>query len=132
MVALRNPDAEIKFIDTVCLPTKEHQRALERLLDRVEAVVVVGGLNSNNTRELVARCRERDRPVFHVQSAADLDPTWFKSFATLGLTAGTSTLPETIDEVHRALVWIGAGPLQFEECESIGSHLACTADRTMS
>ena len=121
MVALRNPDAEIKFIDTVCLPTKEHQRALERLLDRVEAVVVVGGLNSNNTRELVARCRERDRPVFHVRSAADLDPAWFKNFATLGLTAGTSTLPETIDEVHRALVWIGAGPLKFEESESIGS-----------
>ena len=111
----KNPDAEIKFIDTVCLPTKEHQRALERLLDRVEAVVVVGGLNSNNTRELVARCRERDRPVFHVQSAADLDPSWFKNFATVGLTAGTSTLAETIDEVHRALVWIGAEASQFAE-----------------
>ena len=81
----------------------------------------MGGLNSNNTRELVARCRERDRPVFHVQSAADLDPAWFKDFATVGLTAGTSTLPQTIDEVHRALVWIGAEPLKFEECESIGS-----------
>jgi len=126
MVALRNPDAEIKFIDTVCLPTKEHQRALERLLDRVEAVVVVGGLNSNNTRELVARCRERDRPVYHVQSAADLDPAWFTSFATLGLTAGTSTLPETIDEVHRALVWIGAGPSQLDVCDSIDpiTHLS--------
>ena len=42
-IAARNPDAEIGFVDTVCLPTKEHQRALERLLDRVEAVVVVGG-----------------------------------------------------------------------------------------
>jgi 4-hydroxy-3-methylbut-2-en-1-yl diphosphate reductase len=114
LVALRNPDAEIKFIDTVCLPTKEHQRALERLLDRVEAVVVVGGLNSNNTRELVARCRERERPVFHVQSAADLDPNWFQGFATLGLTAGTSTLPETINEVHRALVWTGAAPSKEE------------------
>ncbi len=57
-IAARNPDAEIKFIDTVCLPTKEHQRALERLLERVDAVVVVGGRQSNNTRELVARCRE--------------------------------------------------------------------------
>jgi 4-hydroxy-3-methylbut-2-en-1-yl diphosphate reductase len=106
-IAARNPDAEIKFIDTVCLPTKEHQRALERLLDRVDAVVVVGGRNSNNTRELVARCRERGRPALHVQSADELDPAWFKGFATVGLTAGTSTLPETIEEVHRALVWIG-------------------------
>ena len=52
----RNPHAEIRFVDTVCLPTKDHQRSLERLLDRVEAMVVVGGRNSNNTKELVALC----------------------------------------------------------------------------
>ena len=103
----RNPDAEIRFVDTVCLPTKEHQRALERLIDRVEAVVVVGGYHSNNTLELAARCRERGKSALHVQSAADLDTAWFKGFATVGLTAGTSTLPETIDEVHRALIAIG-------------------------
>jgi 4-hydroxy-3-methylbut-2-en-1-yl diphosphate reductase len=106
-IAAQNPDAEIKFIDTVCLPTKEHQRALENLLERVDAVVVVGGRHSNNTRELVARCRENSKPAIHVQSVADLDPDWFQGFATVGLTAGTSTLAETIDEIHRALVWIG-------------------------
>jgi 4-hydroxy-3-methylbut-2-en-1-yl diphosphate reductase len=105
----RNPEAEVKFLDTVCRPTKEHQSALERLLGRVEAVVVVGGRHSNNTRELAARCRDRGKPAWHVQSADELDPTWFKGIATVGLTAGTSTLPETIEEVHRALVWIGSG-----------------------
>jgi 4-hydroxy-3-methylbut-2-enyl diphosphate reductase len=107
-VAARNPDAEIQFVDTVCLPTKEHQRALDRLLNEVDAVVVVGGRNSNNTRELVELCRQRNRPVLHVQSAADLDPAWFKEYARVGLTAGTSTLDQTIEEVHRALVWIGS------------------------
>jgi 4-hydroxy-3-methylbut-2-enyl diphosphate reductase len=107
-IAARNPDAEIRFIDTVCLPTKEHQRALERLLERVDAVVVVGGRNSNNTRELVELCRLRGRPVLHVQSVADLDPAWFGGLATVGLTAGTSTLERTIEEVHRALIWIGS------------------------
>jgi 4-hydroxy-3-methylbut-2-enyl diphosphate reductase len=106
-IAEKNPDAEIRFIDTVCLPTKEHQRSLERLLEQVEAVVVVGGSNSNNTRELVERCRRANRPVAHVQSAADLDPGWFAGLATVGLTAGTSTLDRTIDEVHRALYGIG-------------------------
>jgi 4-hydroxy-3-methylbut-2-enyl diphosphate reductase len=103
-----NPAAEVRFIDTVCLPTKEHQRALKRLLEVVEAVVVVGGKNSNNSRQLVERCREQGRPVFHVQSAADLDPSWFKTFATVGLTAGTSTLDRTIEGVHKALIWIGS------------------------
>jgi len=50
-IAARNPDAEIRYIDTICLPAKEHQRSLRRLLERVDAVVVVGGRNSNNTRE---------------------------------------------------------------------------------
>jgi 4-hydroxy-3-methylbut-2-en-1-yl diphosphate reductase len=107
-IAARNPDAEIRYIDTICLPTKEHQRSLERLLERVDAVVVVGGRNSNNTRELVDLCRQRGRPVLHVQSQSDLDPDWFKGFATVGLTGGTSTLDRTINEVHRALVWIGS------------------------
>jgi 4-hydroxy-3-methylbut-2-en-1-yl diphosphate reductase len=107
-VAAFNPSAHIKFVDTVCLPTKEHQRALENLLEQVDAVVVVGGRTSNNTQQLVARSQERGKPALHVQSAADLDPLWFKPFATVGLTAGTSTLPETVDEVHRALVWFGS------------------------
>ncbi len=127
-VAALNPGAQIKFIDTVCLPTKEHQRSLENLLDRVEAVVVVGGQTSNNTRQLVARCHERGKPALHVQSAEELDPGWFKPFAIVGLTAGTSTLFDTIDEVHRALVWIGAGSDDSDkDCESLTLSGAPTA-----
>src|SRR5262249_44252129 len=109
-VAERNPHAEIKFIDTVCLPTKEQQKSLERLLDRVEAMVVVGGRNSNNTRELVTRCRERGIPALHVQGAADLDTDWFAGYETVGLTAGTSTPDAIIEEVHRALLRISGAP----------------------
>lgn len=118
-IVARNPEAEIKFVDTVCLPTKEHQRALERLLDRVDAVVVVGGRHSNNTRELAARCRDRGKPALHVESARELDPSWFKGVATVGLTAGTSTLSETIEDVHRALVWIGTDAAALAEPASI-------------
>jgi 4-hydroxy-3-methylbut-2-enyl diphosphate reductase len=105
----RNPRAEIRFVDTVCLPTKDHQRSLERLLDRVEAMVVVGGRNSNNTKELVALCSERGVPALHVQDASEVDPNWLAPFETVGLTAGTSTLDATIDEVERALLRINPG-----------------------
>jgi 4-hydroxy-3-methylbut-2-enyl diphosphate reductase len=105
----RNPKAEVRFVDTVCLPTKDHQRALERLLDRVESMVVVGGRNSNNTKELVALCRERGVPALHVQDAAELDPAWFEPYEIVGLTAGTSTLDATIDEVERAIERIKPG-----------------------
>jgi 4-hydroxy-3-methylbut-2-enyl diphosphate reductase len=107
-IAKKNPHADIRFIDTICLPTKDHQRALERMLDQVDAVVVVGGRNSNNTRQLVVRCQERGLLAYHVQGPDDLRPEWFDGVATVGLTAGTSTLDDTIDAVHRALVDIHA------------------------
>jgi 4-hydroxy-3-methylbut-2-enyl diphosphate reductase len=108
-IAAHNPHAEIRFLDTVCHPTKDHQQALERLLDQVEAVVVVGGRNSNNTRELVTLCLERGVPAFHIQAAADLRRGWFDAIQTVGLTAGTSTLDATIDEVYEALIQLTSG-----------------------
>jgi 4-hydroxy-3-methylbut-2-enyl diphosphate reductase len=106
-IEARNPHAEIRFVDTTCQPTRDRQHALERLLGQVEALVVVGGSHSNNTRELVALGRERGLPTWHVQGAADLDSSWFAGIGVVGLTAGTSTLDETIAEVERALGAIG-------------------------
>lgn len=102
-IVARNPQARVKYVDTVCLPTKEHQRSLERLIDRVDAMVVVGGRQSNNTRELAALCRERGTPAWQVAEADEIDPSWFEGVATVGLTAGTSTLDETIRAVEDAL-----------------------------
>jgi 4-hydroxy-3-methylbut-2-enyl diphosphate reductase len=99
----KNPHAEIRWIDTICHPTKDHQKALERLMDEVQAMVVVGGHNSNNTRQLVLRCQARGLAAYHVQGADDLKPEWFEGLETVGLTAGTSTLDETIDAVENAL-----------------------------
>lgn len=103
-VELKNPHAETRFIDTICNPTKDHQKALEKLLEQVQAVVVVGGRNSNNTKQLARRCEERGVPAFHVQDADDLRPEWFDGIDIVGLTAGTSTLEATIRRVHEALL----------------------------
>ncbi len=104
----RNPDAEVRFVDTICHPTKDHQAALERLLDEVQAMVVVGGKNSNNTRQLVARCAERGVRAIHIQGADDVRDDWFVGVDSVGLTAGTSTLAATIDEVYDRLCEIAA------------------------
>jgi 4-hydroxy-3-methylbut-2-enyl diphosphate reductase len=107
-----NPQAEIRHLDTICHPTKEHQRSLERLLSEVQAVVVVGGRNSNNTRELARRCRERGVAAHHVQDASDLRPEWFRGLNVVGLTAGTSTLDDSIQEVERWLLALEEGTVQ--------------------
>jgi 4-hydroxy-3-methylbut-2-enyl diphosphate reductase len=99
----RNPQAEVRFINTICQPTLDRQAALEDLCGRVDAVVVVGGANSNNTRQLVQLARERGTHTWQVQSAEELQPEWFEGCCTVGLTAGTSTLEETVNEVQAAL-----------------------------
>jgi 4-hydroxy-3-methylbut-2-enyl diphosphate reductase len=106
-IELLNPRAEIRFVDTVCRPTKQHQKSVDDLLDQVDVVVVVGGKNSNNTRELAETCRARGLVAYQVQAADDLREEWFEGVDTVGLTAGTSTLDETIDEVHEALILMG-------------------------
>lgn len=98
-----NPSADIRFIDTICRPTKLRQSAMQSLLDKVEAVVVVGGKNSNNTQRLVTLCERRGVRAWHVESADDLQDEWFDGIDTVGLTAGTSTLDETIDAVERSM-----------------------------
>src|SRR5262249_18576967 len=102
-IRAHNPDKEVLCIDTICRPTRERQQAVRQLLAQVDALVVVGGRHSNNTRQLVELAQAQHVPVVHVQTAADLDPSWFAPFTTVGLTAGTSTLNGTIDEVHAAL-----------------------------
>jgi 4-hydroxy-3-methylbut-2-enyl diphosphate reductase len=106
-VAERNPQAQVRFVDTTCAPTRDRQRSLAQLLPRVDAVVVVGGRNSNNTLELAALCRSAGKPVFHVQTADGLRADWFEDCPTVGVAAGTSTLDETIDAVESRLREIG-------------------------
>ncbi len=103
LIERKNPDADIRYVDSICAPTRAHQEAIEELLSQVEAVVVVGGLNSNNTRELVRKAEARGLPAVHIQTAHDLDPAWFQAFTRIGLTAGTSTPQQTIEAVHERL-----------------------------
>lgn len=99
----RFPDSDIRFIDTVCQPTKQRQAAAVDLAEKCNVVVVVGGSNSNNTRELVETCRSACRRVYHVQCARDLRREWFDHRDTVGLTAGTSTPDDLIQGVYAQL-----------------------------
>jgi 4-hydroxy-3-methylbut-2-enyl diphosphate reductase len=98
-----NLDKELVFVDTVCGPTKDRQEAVERLLDRVEALVVVGGPNSHNTLQLGQKAERRGKPWWRVTTADDLRAEWFAGLRVVGLTAGTSTTDETVAEVQRRL-----------------------------
>ena len=82
--------------DTICGATKERQSDLVDLVkEGADAIVVIGGKHSANTRKLAKLASSYDRPTFHVETAEDLDSEMLKEFSTVGVTAGAST-PEFI------------------------------------
>ena len=97
------PSSEVCFVDTVCRPTKDRQLALRKLIGVADVIVVVGGHHSNNTRQLVETCTLAGKPAFHIERPEELRSHWFSADDVVGLTAGTSTLPETVEEVRLRL-----------------------------
>jgi 4-hydroxy-3-methylbut-2-enyl diphosphate reductase len=96
----RFPNAEVRFADTVCKPTKDRQAAAIELARAADVVIVIGGRASNNTRELVNTCARYCERVHHVQSDDEVQREWFAGAHVVGLTAGTSTPDAVIDRVE--------------------------------
>lgn len=100
LIRRRFPHSDVRFLDTVCKPTKERQSAAVEMARQADVVIVVGGRSSNNTRELVRTCARYCARVHQVQIAADVRAEWFDAANVVGLTAGTSTPDEVIDRVE--------------------------------
>ena len=103
LIQERFSQSEIRFVDTVCQPTKQRQNAAVELAQKCNVVVVIGGAHSNNTHELVKTCSRFCRRVHHVQTAADLRAEWFCMNDIVGITAGTSTPDSVITSVEKTI-----------------------------
>lgn len=103
-IRLTYPDAQVRFVDTVCQPTRERQSAARRLAARCPVVIVVGGRGSNNTRQLVRACEAEGARAYQVENAGDLREAWFQGVSRVGLTAGTSTPDDVVESVRQEIL----------------------------
>lgn len=87
---------ELRVVNTICSATGKRQQSAEELARSVDAIVVVGGRNSGNTTRLVEICSAVNPRVIHVETADELDPSWFRGAEVVGVTAGASTPDEQI------------------------------------
>lgn len=98
------PQADVRFRDTVCQPTKDRQVAVRDLARQVDLMIVVGGYNSSNTKKLKLVCEELGVQAHHIERASELRPELFNDHEHVGITAGTSTPREVIEEVYEAII----------------------------
>ncbi len=89
----------LKVYKTICNATEERQNAAVKLAKNVDVMVVIGGKNSGNTRRLAEVCRDVKCATYHIETAAELEPSWFIGAQSAGITAGASTPDWIIKEV---------------------------------
>lgn len=95
---------ELKVFNTICGATRERQTDLIKMVDEgAEAIIVIGGHHSANTRKLAKLAKLQNKPTFHLETAKDLDIESLKKYQIVGVTAGASTPDFIIDEICDAL-----------------------------
>lgn len=89
---------ELRIINTLCQETQKRQEAALDLAEKSDLMIVVGGLNSANTKRLAEVCA----PIVEtrlIETADEIDLGWLAGKRHIGVTAGASTPDEAIEEV---------------------------------
>ena len=86
--------------NTICNATEERQTEAREIAKRVDAMIVVGGSSSSNTRKLYEICKNECKDTYYIQTLNDLDMTSLGKADCIGITAGASTPNNIIEEVH--------------------------------
>ncbi len=100
---LRERWPDCRVFDTVCRATQFRQQEVERLAKKVDAMVIVGGYHSGNTRRLKEISEATGTPTSHVETDDELDEDWLAEHRTVGVTAGASTPNWMIRRVLRRI-----------------------------
>ena len=97
----RFPAIEAPKREDICYATTNRQRAVKALLPVVDLLLVIGSVNSSNSRRLVEVAGAAGVDARLVEDAASLDESWFDGTETVGLTSGASAPERLVREVVR-------------------------------
>ena len=90
----------VHVVNTICNATEERQTQAREIAARVDAMIVIGGKHSSNTRKLYEICKEKCANTYFIQTLDDLHLELPETAALVGITAGASTPNNIIEEVQ--------------------------------
>ncbi len=98
---------ELKVLNTLCPAITVRQEETDVMVTEVDALLVVGGHGSSNTTRLAEIGRARHLRTYHVETAAEISPSWFDGVSTVGVVSGASTPDWIIKDVLLRLQALG-------------------------
>lgn len=91
---------DISVVNTICNATAERQAEAKEIATQADAMIVIGGNHSSNTRKLVEICSRECENTFFIQTLDDLRLDVPETIRCIGITAGASTPNNIIEEVQ--------------------------------
>lgn len=103
--ALILKNKEVRVFNTICDATFENQDAARDLSNEVDIMIVIGGKNSSNTKQLHSICLENCPNSYLIENEKELEANWFENKNLCGITAGASTpdwiIQQVVDKIER-------------------------------
>jgi 4-hydroxy-3-methylbut-2-en-1-yl diphosphate reductase len=125
----RFPGIEAPEKDDICYATTNRQRAVKRLLGRIDLLLVVGSRNSSNSNRLVEVARARGVEAHLIDDESEIREAWLEGVETVGLTSGASA-PESL--VRRVVGWFhDRGVTHVEELEATAENVTFRLPREL-
>ena len=94
---------EVRVFNTICNATFENQEAVLNISKMADVMLVIGGKNSSNTKQLFSISQDNCQHTYHIEDENDLDYSWFNNKDFCGISAGASTPDWIIQNVIDAL-----------------------------
>ncbi len=94
--------------DDICYATQNRQDAVKQMAMDCEVIFVVGSANSSNSNRLRELAERQGAHAYLINDAQDIDPSWIKGKASIGLTAGASAPEILVKRVIDKLQSLGA------------------------
>ena len=90
---------DLRFVNTICFPTKRNQEQIIELAKESDVIIIIGSFTSANSKRLALLSSQVNPVTYQVNSADELDELWFRDVAHVGISAGASTPDYLIEEV---------------------------------
>ena len=94
---------EVRVFNTICNATFENQDAVRKIAKGADVMIVIGGKNSSNTKQLFNIAQENCNDSYHIEDETEIEEFWFKNKNFCGISAGASTPDWIIQNVVNSI-----------------------------